>query len=106
MPIVPKILQFSGNLFSARIRVAKVHERTDHFLHPLVVFNKHVSQFLELGSALRMGVAIGSRQGRVEVPGGMVKSMTSSPSGNSPLRKVQLSLAPSATFTTFKSGLG
>ena len=73
MPIVPKILQFSGNLFSARIRVAKVHERTDHFLHPLVVFNKHVSQFLELGSALRMGVAIGSRQGRVEVPGGMVE---------------------------------
>ena len=73
MPIVPKILQFSGNLFSARIRVAEVHERTDHFLHALVVFKKHVSLFLELGTALRMGVAIGSRQGRVEVPGGMVE---------------------------------
>ena len=70
MPIAPKILQFSGNLFSARIRVAEVHERTDHFLHSLVVFHKHVSQFLELGTALRMGVAIGNRQSRVEVPGG------------------------------------
>ena len=53
MPIAPKILQFSGNLFSARIRVAEVHERTDHFLHSLVVFKKHVSLFLELGTALR-----------------------------------------------------
>ena len=52
-----------------------------------------------------VALAIGSRQGRVEVPGGMVEIKTSSPSGNSPLRKVQLSLAPSATFTTFKSGL-
>ena len=30
MPIAPKELQFSGNLFSARMRVAEVHERTDH----------------------------------------------------------------------------
>ena len=73
MPIAPKILQFSGNLFSARIRVAEVHERTDHFLHSLVVFKKHVSLFLELGTALRMGVAIGSREGCVEVPGSMVE---------------------------------
>ena len=73
MPIAPKILQFSGNLFSARIRVAEVHERTDHFLHALVVFKKHVSLFLELGTASRMGVAIGSREGCVEVPGSMVE---------------------------------
>ena len=68
MPIAPKILQFSGNLFSARIRVAEVHERTDHFLHSLAM-----SLFLELGTALRMGVAIGSREGCVEVPGSMVE---------------------------------
>ena len=70
MPIAPKILQFSGNLFSARIRVAEVHERTDHFLHMPLVFKKHVSLFLELGS---LGwVSIGSREG-VEVPGSMVE---------------------------------
>ena len=32
-----------------------------------------MSLFLELGTALRMGVAIGSREGCVEVPGSMVE---------------------------------
>ena len=70
MPIAPKILQFSGNLFSARIS-RSTRERITFSL--LVVFKKHVSLFLELGTALRMGVAIGSREGCVEVPGSMVE---------------------------------
>ena len=71
MPIAPKILQFSRNLFSER-DTCRGGARENGSLSPLVVFKKHVSLFLELGM-LRMGVAIGSREGCVEVPGSMVE---------------------------------
>ena len=83
----PKILQFSTAIFFRRGYVlAEVRERTDHFLHALVVFKKHVSlRFIELGTALRMGVAIGSARGSVEVPGSMARRFNDLfSSGNSP----------------------
>ena len=79
MPIAPKILQFVDMAISYFGRTSPyvfavrcTRERVT-FGHALVVFKKHVSLFLELGTALRMGVAIGSREGCVEVPGSMVE---------------------------------